>query len=737
MAAAGFDQDGRVGFEGNLLAVGLEMSGPFQDIVDLRHLFVIMHPGIALDINQMDGSHRVFRWHKSPPRLAAGALRPGNFIELRHEESFRRLNFSHMAKCTRQPLVPQGARGKFRVFHFRDRMYGWSIMAKTAISRKKQTRRKKSAPVRKKRMTGAEILVSCLEREGVDVMFAYPGGASMPIHQALTASKKIRTILPRHEQGGSFAAEGYARATGNPGVCMATSGPGATNLVTAIADAFLDSTPLIAITGQVPQFMIGRGAFQETDFFGMTLPVVKHSYLVTNIDDIPRIVKEAFYIASTGRPGPVVIDMPKDVQEKLAAPVYPKFISLRGYTPERKLDNAALREVVKLIKKAKCPMIYCGGGIISAEAHKELREFAERSQIPVASTLMGIGGFPESHPLSVKWLGMHGTVAANNAVNEADLLLALGVRFDDRVTGKVEEFAKHGTIVHIDIDHSEINKNKVVKHPIHANVREALVRLNTLLKAEGFKVKKTYDRNPGWHKKIAKWKKDRPLRYTDTEKVIQPQYAIDQLYKVSKGKAIVTTGVGQHQMWAGQFYHFEKPRRFITSAGLGSMGYGFPAALGAKLAFPNEEVIDIDGDGSFLMNIQELATAKVENIAVKAMILNNQHLGMVVQWEDLKYDSNRAHTYLGDPSDRSEIYPDYVQMCASFGVKCERVLAKKDLVPAIKRMLKSKEAYVLDIIVPYTEHVLPMIPGGMSYKDIITDPLSVGDSANRHLPSAL
>jgi acetolactate synthase-1/2/3 large subunit len=356
-------------------------------------------------------------------------------------------------------------------------------------------------------MNGAEILVASLEREGVEVLFAYPGGCSMPLHQALTKSKKIRTILPRHEQGGGFAAEGYARVTGKAGVCMATSGPGATNLVTCIADAYMDSVPLVAITGQVPQEMIGRGAFQETDFFGITLPVVKHSYLVWDINDIPRIVKEAFHIAQSGRPGPVLIDIPKNIQNQTAQPVFPKNVTLKGYNPIRRADDVALQEMLGLIATAKKPMIYCGGGVLSAEASEELREFAERTQIPVATTLMGIGCFPETHPLSLKWLGMHGTVYANNAVNEADLLLAIGVRFDDRVTGKVEKFCEHGTIVHIDIDNSEINKNKAVKLPILGDVKDALTRLNHELDRSGSKpVAKGHSRFPDWYSQIAKWK---------------------------------------------------------------------------------------------------------------------------------------------------------------------------------------------------------------------------------------
>ena len=598
------------------------------------------------------------------------------------------------------------------------------------------------------RMKGSDILIKCLEREGVDVIFAYPGGASMEFHQALTRSK-IRTILPRHEQGGVFMAEGYARATGKAGVCMATSGPGATNLISGIADAYMDSIPLVAITGQVPQAMIGKGAFQETDFFGMTLPIVKHSYLVTDIADIPRIIKEAFFIATSGRPGPVIVDVPKNIQQAETQPIFPKEINLRGYNPDKRASDIALNEIIGLLEKSERPVIYAGGGIITGNASEELREFAELTQIPVTTTIMGCGAFPETHALSLRWLGMHGSAAANWAVSGeyqkrasftdpmvpvapgADLLLALGVRFDDRVTGKTDEFCKRGTIVHIDIDPSEINKNKPANLPIVSDVKFALTKLNEMLRKRA--LSKKYS---PWVAQCTEWKARAPFRYQVNEEVamsqhmkdhmagqekeiILPQYAIELLYELTGGDAIITTGVGQHQMWAGQWFKYTFPRQFLTSAGLGAMGYGYPAAMGAKVACPNKQVVDIDGDGSFLMNVQELATAHIEKIAAKAIILNNQHLGMVVQWEDKFYEGNRGHTYLGDPENRKAIYPDYVQLAKGFHVPCERVMFKKDLRAAMQRMLDSKEPYILDVITPYTEHVLPFIPAGKTVADMV------------------
>jgi acetolactate synthase-1/2/3 large subunit len=578
-------------------------------------------------------------------------------------------------------------------------------------------------------MRGADIVVRCLEREGVDVVFAYPGGASMEMHQALTRSKKIRTILPRHEQGGAFAAEGYARATGKAGVAIATSGPGATNLVTGVADAFMDSVPMVVITGQVPRHMIGKGAFQETDVFGLAVPIVKHSYLVMNVEDIPRVFKEAFYIATTGRPGPVWIDIPKDVQQGSCRPEFPEKTNLRGYNVDKKISDIAVHEIAGLIEKSERPVIYCGGGIISANAAKELVEFAEKTNIPVATTLMGIGAIPSEHPLSMRWLGMHGTVTANYAVDKSDLLLALGVRFDDRVTGKVSEFAKHGTIVHIDIDPSEINKNKVAHLPVVSDIKYALQQLIKACKGKEFKA---------WHAQIAEWKQKYPFSYRvtdevlksqyfreflhgDTKEIIMPQHVIELLSEMTGGEAIITTGVGQHQMWAGQYYNFKRPRTFLTSAGLGAMGYGYPAALGAKVACPDKQVVDIDGDGSFLMNIQELGTAHIERIAAKALVINNQHLGMVVQWEDRFYQSNRGHTYLGDPQNPHKVYPDFVAIAKGFNVPAERVHKRSQLRAALQRMLDSTEPYVLDVIVPYTEHVLPMIPAGKTVRDIIIE----------------
>ena len=573
-------------------------------------------------------------------------------------------------------------------------------------------------------MKGADVLVTALEREGVDSIFAYPGGASMELHQALTRSKKIRTILPRQEQGGGFMAHGYARATGRAGVCMATSGPGATNLVTCIADAYMDSIPLVAITGQVYQEFIGKAAFQETDFFGMTLPIVKHSYLVLTPEDLPRVVKEAFYLAVSGRPGPVVIDIPKDVQQAVFEPFFPDEVGeLEGYKLDQpKATDEELIEVLSLISKAKKPVLYTGGGIISANAHEELKEFAELTGLPVTHTLMGLGVFDPDHKQSCYWYGMHGTVAGNWAVCESDLLICAGARFDDRITGKVDKYAQEAYVIHFDLDKSEHNKNVHAHFPIRSDIKYALKRMSELIKER--KLDKPDLKS--WMDTITGWKEKYPFKY-EKGKHISSQEAVEALYEVSKGEAIITTGVGQHQMWAAQYYRYKEPRTYISSLGLGTMGFGYPAAVGAKVARPDKEVIDIDGDGSFLMNVQELATAKIEKINAKCLLLNNQHLGMVVQWEDRFYESVRGHTILcdpeniGGPENEEGIYPDYIKMCEGFGVKARRIIKREDLHDGIQEMLDADEPFLLEVIVPHTEHVLPMIPQGKSAKEMLID----------------
>lgn len=555
-------------------------------------------------------------------------------------------------------------------------------------------------------MKGSEIIVASLEREGVEVLFGYPGGTSMEIHQALTLSKKIRMVLPRHEQAGAFAAGGYARATGKVGVCMATSGPGATNLITGIMDAKMDSIPIVALTGQVPTGVMGMDAFQETDIVGATLPCVKHSYLIKNIADIPAVIHEAFYIATTGRPGPVLIDFPKDIQQQQGEPDFEKRIKRPGYVIHSEPDPAQIKKAADLIARAKRPVLYAGGGVISAGASDELRALVKKTGIPITNTVMGLGSFPEDDPLSLKMLGMHGAVYANIAINKADLVIALGVRFDDRVTGKLSEFCKGAKFIHADIDASELNKNIKVNVPIQGDVKLTLQKLIPLVKKA--------DIDP-WRKQVADWKKEFPHHFEQSDSVISPQGFITELSKLAPEDAIVTVGVGQHQMWTAQFYGFKRPRSFLSSSGLGAMGFGFPAAIGAQLACPDKTVIDIDGDGSFLMNIQELQTVKAENIPVKVVILNNKYLGMVAQWEDRFYESVRGHTYLGEAN--------FAEIADAFGVAGACISKPSEVIPAIKEMLASKGPYVLDVKYPYDDkahgHVIPMIPGGRTYLDSI------------------
>jgi acetolactate synthase-1/2/3 large subunit len=573
-------------------------------------------------------------------------------------------------------------------------------------------------------MSGADILVQCLINQGVDLIFAYPGGASMPLHQALTRfSGRLRTILPRHEQGGGFAACGYARSTGKVGVCMATSGPGATNFVTCLADAKMDSTPIVAITGQVSTPVIGTDAFQETPIIEVCRAITKHHYLIHKTEDIPRVMKEAFHIASTGRPGPVIVDVPKDVQLRQITPDWDLPMNLPGYRPFRQATRDQLAVVLEELRRSKKPIVYGGGGIIHANAASCLRAFAEKTGIPVALTLHGLGGFPSEHFLCLQMLGMHGTVYANYAINDADLLLALGVRFDDRVTGKVSEFAKHGRIVHIDIDPSEINKNKVAHVPIVGDVGLAMRDMLAMLDEPAYADLTKGGRYHDWVRQVELWREQEPLRYAERADAILPQHAIQRLWQIVHGRGkldqtIVTTGVGQHQMWAAQYFRHNVPRNWITSGGLGSMGFGLPSALGAQAANPNKTVIDIDGDGSFLMNIQELACAFCEKLPVKVLLLNNQHLGMVVQWEDRFHGGNRAHTYLGAGLGE-EPYPDFVTMARGFKCGARQIRRKEDLDGALQEMLDYQGPYVLDVLVPYQEHVLPMIPSGMTVRDII------------------
>jgi acetolactate synthase I/II/III large subunit len=584
-----------------------------------------------------------------------------------------------------------------------------------------------TAPADTQLMTGADILVKSLVDHGVEVLFAYPGGASMPLHQALTRyADRLRTILPRHEQGGAFAAQGYARSTGRPGVCMATSGPGATNLVTAIADAKLDSVPLIAITGQVGTTVIGTDAFQETPIVEVCRGITKHHYLVTDIKDVARVMKEAFYIATTGRPGPVLVDMPKNIQQESLAADWNEPLNLPGYNgKQRRAKPEQIKQVIAAIKLAKRPVIYAGGGIISSGAAEELREFARKTGIPVAMTVMGLGAYPSAGPLSLDMLGMHGSVYANWAVKDCDLLIALGVRFDDRVTGKLEAFAKHAKIIHIDIDPSEINKNKAAHIPICSDVKFALTEINK-------SVEPPADIS-AWVKLCLEWKKTQPFKFDSSFSGILQQHAISELSRLTAHRnTFITVGVGQHQMWTAQFYKFRHARSFLSSSGLGTMGFGLPAAMGVQAAHPDALVVDIDGDGSFQMNIQEMATCYCEKLPVKVLLLDNQHLGMVVQWEDRFHGKNRAHTYLG-PIDHAEAsgqggeafvgerYPDFVAIAKGYRWGAATISDKADLAPAIEEMINSDGPYLLNVQVPYVEHVLPMIPGGKTVDDMITE----------------
>ncbi len=552
-------------------------------------------------------------------------------------------------------------------------------------------------------LTGAKIMIESLKREGVEILFGLPGGAILPTFDALYDSG-LKFILVRHEQGAAHMADGFARATGRPGVCMVTSGPGATNLVTGIATAYMDSVPIVCITGQVATTVIGSDAFQEADTVGITRPVTKHNYLVKDVRELARVVKEAFYIASTGRPGPVLIDFPVDVSRAKTEFVYPKAANIRGYKPTVEGHPKQIKRAAELISQAKRPVLYVGGGCIGSGAAAELTELSRKTGIPVTTTVHGLGSFPENDDLSLQMLGMHGTHYANYSVQNSDLLIAVGARFDDRVTGKVDLFAPKAKIIHIDIDPSSISKTIPVHCPIVGDVRQILRGLTQLV-----------DRLElgEWHQQIDEWKKQHPLKYDQSGKALRQQYIIDKIGELTNHDAVITTGVGQHQMWTAQWYGFRKPRTMITSGGLGTMGYGFPAAIGAKLGRPKETVFCIDGDGSFQMTMCELATAVYYKVPVKVVIMDNAHHGMVRQWQELFYSRRYSGSELG-PSN-----PDFGKVAEGFGALGLRVEEKEQVVPALKKALETDRPVVIHACVAKEDNVYPMVPAGHALDQVM------------------
>ncbi len=554
---------------------------------------------------------------------------------------------------------------------------------------------------------GSEAIVESLKANGVEAIFGLPGGVVIPLYDSLYDAD-IKHYLVRHEQGAAHAADGYARATGKTGVCIATSGPGATNLVTGIANAYMDSSPMVAITGQVRSGLIGTDGFQEADITGITQPIVKHSYLIKDPKDIPRVFKEAFYIASTGRPGPVVIDIPVDMQLAEIDYKQPSRVQLLGYKPTLKGHKRQIKAAAKLIAAAERPVIYAGGGIVSANAEKELRRLAKLVQAPVTTTLMGLGSYPETDKLSLGMLGMHGTGYANYAVTHSDLLIAVGARFDDRVTGKLETFAKDAKKIHIDLDPAEISKNVPIDVPIVGDAKNVLRDLLVELKKLDVDPKRTRP----WIRQMNQWKKSHPLQYKDLKREIMPQFVVEEIYRVTRGKAVICTEVGQNQMWAALFYKHTNPRNFITSGGLGTMGFGFPASIGAKVGRPRETVIDIAGDGSFQMNIQELATAVNYNIPVIVAILNNGYLGMVRQWQELFWGKRYSETCI-------ECQPDFAKVAEAYGALGMTIKDKKDVADALRTAIKARKPAVLDFRVKQEENVFPMVPAGKSITEMI------------------
>lgn len=552
------------------------------------------------------------------------------------------------------------------------------------------------------KINGAKALIKCLEKEGVDILFGYPGGQIIPFYNELYDSN-MRHILVRHEQAAAHAADGYARATGKIGVCVSTSGPGATNLVTGIATAYMDSVPIVALTGQVPTSMIGNDAFQEADITGITQPITKHNYLVQDAKELPRIVKEAFHIAYTGRPGPVLIDLPKDIQNTEIDFYYPEKVEMRGYKPTYKGNIQQIKRAAEEILNSSMPVIYAGGGVISSNSSCELVELAETINAPVTTTLMGISSIPTEHPLYIGMLGMHGSKYANYAVQESDLIIAVGARFDDRVTGKLESFAPNARVIHIDVDPAEISKNVKVHIPIVGDAKQVLKSLNKYVKRCNSEV---------WIEKINKWKKEYPLTYKQmSPDGVMPQFVIEQISKVCND-AIIVTEVGQHQMWAAQYFKYRKPRTFITSGGLGTMGYGFPAAMGAKVGRPDKTVIDIAGDGSFQMNSQELATVVQNKIPVVVVILNNGYLGMVRQWQELFYERRYSCTFI-----KGSV--DFVKLAEAYGALGLRAERPSEVGPAIEEAVRSGRPAVVDVIVECEANVYPMVPAGAAINEIL------------------
>jgi acetolactate synthase-1/2/3 large subunit len=576
-----------------------------------------------------------------------------------------------------------------------------------------RSKRRHASTGKKVTINGAQILLQSLKEEGVTTIFGYPGGMVIDVFDALVRefSQDFQFILVRHEQAAVHAADGYARATGKPGVCLVTSGPGGTNTVTGLATAYMDSIPVVVFTGQVPTPLIGNDAFQEADIVGITRPCTKHNYLVDRVEDLTRTIKEAFTIAGTGRPGPVLVDLPKDVLQAPGLFEYPRVALLPTYKPTVKPHPPSIKRAADLLAKAQKPVIYAGGGVITAGAHEELRVLAEMTGFPVTMTLMGLGCFPGTHPLSLGMLGMHGTYRANMAVSHSDLLFAIGARFDDRVTGKIEDFAPHAKIIHVDIDPASIQKNIAVDVPIVADARQALTKLIDTLKKRGHSAK---DRKKlkKWHATITAWRNEQRLRFDRTTEVIKPQYVVEKLYEITRGRAIITTEVGQNQMWAAQYYLFDKPRTFLSSGGLGTMGYGFPAAIGAQVAFPDKLVIDIAGDGSIQMNIQELATVAQYKLPVKIAILNNGYLGMVRQWQERFYDNVYAHTDI-------MAAPDFVKLAEAYGALGLRARTTAEVEPMIKQALDTPGPVIMDFIVEREESVYPMVPAGVSMKEMI------------------